>query len=294
MRALRRRAAELVAFLDVDDLWHPRYLETMVRLLDMSPDAPAVLANPSPFRDGEMPILEPPRNSVAPYDPWALFPFRNEIHCPSQLLMRRRRLREVGGWHSEFDGAEDTYTYLRLTESRAMLRMESRMVGRRVHGSSLFHDLLTRRALSRIEVRCAGWVDAGAHRLRLLEARADRRRLVRQMRCLRRTVGLARALGDDSTAQLRAAAERLDWVMRTAEGPDWDGLFGLLMSNFCSLTPYRIDPDRASRLFALLWASWPAGNPQGRQVLYGFLLRAMQRLQQRPAAGSPSPPGPGS
>jgi hypothetical protein len=220
---------------------------------------------------------------LAGYDPWVLFPFRNEIHCPSQVLMRRRRLLEVGGWHSEFDGAEDTHMYLRLTESRRMLCLQSRMVGRRVHGGSLFHDLLTRRALSRIEVRSAGWVEAGRHRLRVLQTREERRRLVRQMRCLVRTVALARALAAGSTAPLSAAARRLEWLMPAGSGADWEGLFGLLTSNFCSVTPYRIDFDRASRLHASLWAAWPPADSAGRRVLYGSLLRALQRLPQQPA-----------
>ncbi len=277
---LTETRSDLIAFLDVDDVWHPAFLETLSQLLDHAPRAPAAFAEPAPFRDGGAPALEPPRGNAGWYDPWQLFPFGNRIHCPSQLLIRRESLVSVGLWHSAFDGAEDTHIYLRLTETHPMIRLPARLVGRRVHRDSLFHTLLRERAMGRLEIRGAAWTDAGTHRLGCLGARADRRRLVRQMRWLRAATGLARAWVDGSPAGLRAAAERLSRLMRQAPADQWDRLFEMLVRGLCSVTPYRVDPATSSRLLAGLWSAWPSGDSPGSGTLFRLLAHAVQQVAQ--------------
>jgi len=104
--------AELVAYLDADDRWEPRYLEEAEKLLAAHPDAPAAYGAIAKWY---------PDGRLVPYtDKPALLDLREAIvqsHLvPSGLVVRRPALKAVGGWRPERAIVEDWDLTVRLLE----------------------------------------------------------------------------------------------------------------------------------------------------------------------------------
>ncbi|MEM1189322.1 MAG: glycosyltransferase [Pseudomonadota bacterium] len=110
-----RSSSELVAFLDADDLWHPRKLELQMTALAQHSDAPFVFNDIVPFTDGAP--FEDAAGIEADARRVDLFPelFRhNSVHC-SSVLARREALAHAGLFDVDQRGAEDMDLWLRLS-----------------------------------------------------------------------------------------------------------------------------------------------------------------------------------
>jgi glycosyltransferase involved in cell wall biosynthesis len=120
-RAVRASSGELLALLDADDLWHPSYLDRMVRLYDES------LARG--VRVGvvacDARILGP--EGLVPQTYMELHGFPNEVTITQMLesnwifgggLSPRALVDEAGGFCPELFGTEDYDLWLRILELR--------------------------------------------------------------------------------------------------------------------------------------------------------------------------------
>ncbi len=262
-----------IAFLDADDVWHAGHLEAVASLLRRYGEAPAALARCNPFVDGAEPDLESPGTTVEACDPWALYPFRNAIFTPSQVVARREAIEGLGGWAEAYDGVEDYYLWLRLTAGSGSLpRLTSRTVGKRIHRGSYYHSLVTQRARELLALRCEALLDAGRHRRTLL-AKARRPDLDWRMEVLRWSSALADAGAIASAGAVHDAARRLEDLI----GPDrrdvWEAVFGQLIGGLCSRGVGRVDAARCRQLLGLLRAEWPSVDSVARAVLQGLLDR---------------------
>lgn len=106
-------SAPLVAFLDQDDLWHREHLRLLGRILMPRPKVPAAVATTTFFTDRPVWKDLPRDLQLAKFDPWRFYPF-NKVDTPSAVLMRRERLRELGGWPLAWEASDDYFVWLSL------------------------------------------------------------------------------------------------------------------------------------------------------------------------------------
>ncbi|MEO1080635.1 MAG: glycosyltransferase family 2 protein [Pseudomonadota bacterium] len=128
-----RSCSEFVAFLDADDLWHPRKLELQMAALAKHSDAPFVFNDIVPFADS--PPFSDPAGTEAHAMRVDLFPelFRhNSVHC-SSVLARREALAHAGLFDVDQRGAEDMDLWLRLSVLAAPVKTKAVLSGLRQH-----------------------------------------------------------------------------------------------------------------------------------------------------------------
>lgn len=108
---LRGTESAMVAFMDHDDLWHPKHLQHLSRVLDEEPDSPAAVSTKTHFRDGEGPSYSVGIRNYDLRDSWAEYPV-TAFGPPSLALIRREALQTVDGWSTQHHG--DYFMWLKL------------------------------------------------------------------------------------------------------------------------------------------------------------------------------------
>ena len=113
---IRHSRGEYIGFLDADDVWLPNKLERQVAILDAHPVAGMVYGSPQLWhgwtdklediqRDCLQDIGVPPDTVVSPPRLLTLFLARKAITpAPSDVLLRRAIVEELGGFENSFPG----------------------------------------------------------------------------------------------------------------------------------------------------------------------------------------------
>ncbi len=152
---------DLIAFLDADDVWHPRKLEVQLRAMDLNPDV-GVLGTrvfSLPTAGAEMPTAldaeQPPLTHVT----HANLAVKNYLTV-SSVLARREVVRRVGGFDGRMQGAEDHDYWLRAAEITGVANVEAPLTGYRSVAESLSKrpnamEADMRRILAKLDTR--GW-----------------------------------------------------------------------------------------------------------------------------------------
>jgi glycosyltransferase involved in cell wall biosynthesis len=127
-RGVEEASADLVAFLDADDYWHPAYLKESERILGLNPQASAVTScyfdqpeNISRRKLWEHRGIREELVRISPLSSPMLFLYMVAYMTPCTTTVRIETLRQYGGFHSK-DGcryAEDAmlWTKVLLNES---------------------------------------------------------------------------------------------------------------------------------------------------------------------------------
>jgi glycosyltransferase involved in cell wall biosynthesis len=115
-RGLRETRSEFVAFLDADDVWHPRKLELQLEALHARPEFGLVGTRTYswPGRTSEVP-RQPILDRLVPV-PWELLAVRNVL-VTSSVMIRRTILDRVGEFDTRLQGPEDHDLWLRVAEA---------------------------------------------------------------------------------------------------------------------------------------------------------------------------------
>jgi glycosyltransferase involved in cell wall biosynthesis len=139
-RGLSVPAAELVAFLDADDLWTEDHLEAMVGALRSTPDAVLAFAGWQ-YVDADGALLP---QAVMPFhaDPAEArreLPWRNAI-VPSAVVARLEAVRGVGGFDPRLRACEDWDLWIRLLDAGPFVAVARVSTRYRVHPASMTED----------------------------------------------------------------------------------------------------------------------------------------------------------
>src|SRR5262249_22986841 len=135
-RGVQEAHGDHVAFLDADDVWHPRKLDLQLRALagradlglvgTSSFDWPAErLPEPDVLRGGELMVV-----------PWEQLAVRN-VFVTSSLLVRRDVLQRVGPFDTRLQGPEDHDLWLRIAEVAEVANLPLPLTGYRYVTGSL-------------------------------------------------------------------------------------------------------------------------------------------------------------
>ncbi len=128
--------SDRIAFIDQDDVWHPRHLELMNIVLDRHGSSPAAFGRAVRFEDGREPSFPEPAGGSELVDLWEAFPF-GVIEAPSVVVVRRGAYERAGFWSEEFAkaGVGDYHMWLRLASQGALVRLQTATIGRRAHAT---------------------------------------------------------------------------------------------------------------------------------------------------------------
>jgi glycosyltransferase involved in cell wall biosynthesis len=137
--------AELVAFIDADDVWRPRKLEEQTAIMAANPGIGLLCGTVRYWGSwaGEEDrmvatghvqnrIVDPPETSLA------LYPLGSAAApCPSDMMVRREAIREVGGFEESFRGFYEDQAFLaKLYLARPVLFSDRVWLDYRQHPSS--------------------------------------------------------------------------------------------------------------------------------------------------------------
>jgi glycosyltransferase involved in cell wall biosynthesis len=146
---IRNARGEYVAFLDSDDYWLPRRLETHVGILDTSPEVGMLYGTAKYWfswtgrtEDRErdfIPELRVRKNTL--FNPPTLLPLlldgKVEVPCTCSILVRREVIQEIGGFEESFRGMyEDQAFYAKICLSAPVLATADSLAWYRQHPAS--------------------------------------------------------------------------------------------------------------------------------------------------------------
>jgi glycosyltransferase involved in cell wall biosynthesis len=136
-RGLREARSEFVAFLDADDVWHPRKLEIQLSVLRARPDFGLLGTGTFSWPAEAAPELsrEPAAGRLVEV-PWEQLAVRN-VFVTSSVLVRRAVLDRVGEFDTRLQGPEDYDLWLRVAEAAPTGNLDSPLTGYRDAPGSL-------------------------------------------------------------------------------------------------------------------------------------------------------------
>jgi glycosyltransferase involved in cell wall biosynthesis len=134
--AIRAANGEWIAFLDADDLWHPRKLEVQMTYLDAHPDVALLAADSMQNLGGDWPEIvaaaSPPTERISLED----VVIRSRF-SPSSVVVRKDCFRKLGLFDTDLRSAEDRDMWIRIACHYSLAQMHVPLFWYRIHGDSM-------------------------------------------------------------------------------------------------------------------------------------------------------------
>jgi glycosyltransferase involved in cell wall biosynthesis len=131
---LRLAQGELVAFLDADDVWHPRKVELQLEAFKRHPELDLIGTRTFEWPADQFPNLDISQPRLTAID-WEQLVVKNRL-TTSSVVVRRRALDRAGLFDTDLQGPEDRDLWLRIARHSAMANLELKLTGyRNVEGS---------------------------------------------------------------------------------------------------------------------------------------------------------------
>lgn len=130
---LAHASGDLIAFLDADDVWHPRKLELQQAALSASPEI--ILLGSQTFAWPGMPLPVGGENKLSRIK-WHDLAVKNRF-VTSSIVAFRATIERAGGFDSALQGPEDHDLWLRIAEEGAVANLEQPLTGYRDIAGSL-------------------------------------------------------------------------------------------------------------------------------------------------------------
>jgi glycosyltransferase involved in cell wall biosynthesis len=138
-RGIHAAREEFVAFLDADDVWHPRKLELQLRAFERRPELGILSCPTYRWPGGALPELAPePALPVRPVR-WEQVVVRNRLNT-SAVMVRREVLRRAGPFDRGLHGPEDRDLWLRVLEIAPGATLEIPLSGYRITPAGISRD----------------------------------------------------------------------------------------------------------------------------------------------------------
>jgi glycosyltransferase involved in cell wall biosynthesis len=128
-RGVREGRGELVAFLDSDDLWHPRKLEIQTAFMDGRPDAKVCQTEEIWVRGGKR--VNPCAKHRKPSGDIFAPSLDLCLVSPSAVMMRRGLFERLGGFDESLPACEDYDLWLRVAAEEEVFLISRPLVVRR-------------------------------------------------------------------------------------------------------------------------------------------------------------------
>ncbi|APW59898.1 glycosyltransferase family 2 protein [Paludisphaera borealis] len=130
-RGLRKASGQLIAFLDADDVWHPRKLEMQLAVFDGRPDLGLLGTGQFDWPTTAFPEVDP--NDSGPLIPvtWWQLAVKNYL-TTSSVVARRRVLDLAGDFDTKMQGPEDRDLWLRVAEVAPIAYLNRPLTGYRI------------------------------------------------------------------------------------------------------------------------------------------------------------------
>jgi glycosyltransferase involved in cell wall biosynthesis len=134
---IKSTGADLIAFLDHDDLWHPTKTREQVTIFNNYPDVGLVHTNGYAIDENDNILYElMPKDFNEPNQPEAIL-LNCYIKTPSSVIVRRKLLGEVGMFDEGFRISSDHDLWVRMKEITNFYFLAKHLLGIREHGTRL-------------------------------------------------------------------------------------------------------------------------------------------------------------
>lgn len=141
-RGVKEAAADIVAFLDSDDLWHPTKLERFVQALETQPDVRIFYGPMSPVDARGRAVTGRTKPCCAGWITEELF-CSSFVHVPT-VVCRKDLLLASGGFDATLPVCEDYDLWLRLSVEGPFGLVEEPLAMRRLHNDRLSKSCMSR------------------------------------------------------------------------------------------------------------------------------------------------------
>ena len=138
--AIRNARANVIALLDSDDLWEPQYLERMIGLLNIHPEAAGVYCGFQYIKTRGDHVGKPSLKTVPPDLFYTTMREEGNWLAPCAVIFRKNLAESVGLFDESLHAVEDWDMWIRLSEHQPFIGLPQALVKYRRHESNMSRD----------------------------------------------------------------------------------------------------------------------------------------------------------
>jgi glycosyltransferase involved in cell wall biosynthesis len=158
-RGVQAATGEFIAFLDADDVWHPRKIELQLNAIAAHPDLSLLATGTFDWPVAAFPGVDDPAGYPVSPVSWSQIVVRTSL-LTSSVLVRHDTLDQAGPFDDSLQGPEDRDLFLRIAEIARVAKLDLPLTGYRNVQGSLSKQVATceagmRKILNRLDERKA-------------------------------------------------------------------------------------------------------------------------------------------